>query len=71
MTAQTPRRAWAATTLSEDELRLVDDVRIHAGESRSDFLRQAINLRLSTAVTNGISDPDLELRVLRYLNQHK
>ena len=70
MTAQTPRRTWAATTLSEDELRLVDDVRIHTGESRSDFLRQAIRLKLHADVNQGLDDPDLELRLLRYLNQH-
>ena len=70
MTAQASQRAWAATTLTADDLRLIDDVRNHTGESRSDYLRQAIRLKLLADVTAGFNDQDLELRVYRYLNQH-
>ena len=70
MTTRTQRTHWAATTLSTDEMKLVDDVRIHTEESRSDFLRQAIRLKLHADVNQGLDDPDLELRVFRYLNQH-
>ena len=70
MTAQASQRAWAATTLTADDLRLIDDVRNHTGESRSGYLRQAIRLKLLADVTAGFNDQDLELRVYRYLNQH-
>lgn len=69
MTAHTPRRAWAATTIPTDIRDLIDEVCVHTGESRSDFLREAIRLKLNADVNHGLDNPDLELRVLRYLNQ--
>ena len=64
MTA-TRQRNWVSTTVSNEVVELIDKV---ATNGRSEFLRTGIRLALQSELDNGISDPELELRVLRYLH---
>lgn len=64
MTA-TRQRNWVSTTVTSEVVELIDQV---ATNGRSEFLRTGIRLALQSELDNGISDPELELRVLRYLH---
>lgn len=70
---KTVNREWVSTDLPPEYVELVNAVARHSPQfrNRSDLLRTGIRLALEQAALNGIDDPDLELRVLRYLHETK